>query len=194
MMRFRTGRPSLASNDGVRAAYAAHGDELYRAARRLCGDGALAEEIVQETFVRAWRAADRFDERLGSLRTWLFGIMRNLVIDQARAAAVRPRRLGPIDAARAERAAEPVFDVDEIDRAIVGWQVEEAMRRLTTDHQIVLAEVHLRGRSVAVVAEELGVPVGTVKSRVYYALRALRVALDELGWHDDTHDEGASTR
>lgn len=181
-MRLRSALPSLASNDGVRAAYAAHGDELYRAARRLCGDAAIAEEIVQETFVRAWRAADRFDERLGSLRTWLFGIMRNLVIDQARAAAVRPLRAG---SAAAASAAEPAFDVDEIDRAIVGWQVEEAMRRLTPDHQVVLTEVHLRGRPIADVAGELGVPTGTVKSRAYYGLRALRVALDELGWHDD---------
>jgi RNA polymerase sigma-70 factor (ECF subfamily) len=185
-MRFRTGSTSLASNDGVRAAYAAHGDELYRAARRLCGDAALAEEIVQETFVRAWRAADRYDERLGSLRTWLFGIMRHLVIDQARAAAVRPLRAGSVTA---DSSAEPAFDADEIDRAIVGWQVEEAMRRLTTDHQVVLAEVHLRGRPIAEVAGDLGVPEGTVKSRVYYALRALRVALDELGWQDDTVSE-----
>lgn len=181
-MRFRTAPPSLASNDGVRAAYAAHGDELYRAARRLCGDGAVAEEIVQETFVRAWRAADRYDERLGSLRTWLFGIMRNLVIDQARAAAVRPLRAGSVPAGSVP---EPVFDADEIDKAMVGWQVEEAMRRLTTDHQVVLAEVHLRGRPIGDVASDLGVPEGTVKSRVYYALRALRVALDELGWRDD---------
>ncbi len=180
-MRLRAIRPSLASEDGIRAAYAAHGDELYRAARRLCGDGAQAEEIVQETFVRAWRAADRFDEQLGSLRAWLFGIMRHLAIDQARAAAVRPPRAS---AAAAEQG-EPVFDTDEIDRAIVGWQVEEAMRRLTTEHQVVLAEVHLRGRPIADVANELGVPSGTVKSRVYYGLRALRVALDELGWQHD---------
>ena len=79
---------------------------------------------------------------------------------------------------------EVAFDADEIDRAILGWQVEEAMRRLTHDHQVVLAEVHLRGRPIADVAAALGVPAGTVKSRVYYALRALRVALDELGWGD----------
>lgn len=179
-MRLRSA-PSLASNEGLRAAYAAHGDELYRAARRLCGDAAVAEEIVQETFVRAWRAADRFDERLGSLRSWLFGIMRNLVIDQARSAAVRPVRAG----SPGLHAAEPVFDADEIDRAIVGWQVEEALRRLTPDHRVVLVEVHLRGRPIAEVATALGVPPGTVKSRVFYALRALRVALDELGWHDE---------
>ena len=77
-------RAVLANDDGVRAVYAAHGPELYRFAVRSLGDRGLAEEAVQETFVRAWRAADRFDDELGSLRTWLFAIVRNVVIDLAR--------------------------------------------------------------------------------------------------------------
>lgn len=177
-MRTRT-PPSaaLAHEDGIRAAYAAHGGELYRAARRLTGDAHHAEELVQETFLRAWRAADRFDERLGSLRTWLFGILRNLAIDHARAEAVRPlRAVDPASAPGNETTA------DEIDRVLLAWQVEEALSRVSADHRRVLIEVHLRGRGIADVATELGVPAGTVKSRVYYGLRALRVALEELGW------------
>src|SRR5215470_12024937 len=80
----------LASDDGVRAVYAAHGAELFRFAFRSLGDRGLAEEAVQETFVRAWQAAGRFDDALGSLRTWLFAIIRNVVIDLSRARAVRP--------------------------------------------------------------------------------------------------------
>ena len=95
--------PVLATDDGVRAVYAAHGPELYRFAFRSLGDRGLAEEAVQETFVRAWRAADRFDDALGSLRTWLFAIVRNVVIDLSRARAVRP-------SARARR------DADDVDR------------------------------------------------------------------------------
>src|SRR5512141_1177293 len=83
-------QPALATDAGVRAVYAAHGPELYRFAMRSLGDRGLAEEAVQETFVRAWRAADRFDDALGSLRTWLFAIVRNVVIDLSRARAVRP--------------------------------------------------------------------------------------------------------
>lgn len=179
-MRARGRGPLLGEEDGVRAAYAAHGAELYRAARRLLGDGHLAEEAVQETFLRAWRAADRFDERLGSLRTWLFAILRNVVIDQARADAARPLRA---------LATEPDLDgpaewggSGDLDRALDAWQVEEALRRIGPHHREVLVEVHLRGRSVAEAAAALGVPEGTVKSRTYYALRALRVALEELGW------------
>lgn len=179
-MRTRAPRPSVADDEGVRAAYAAHGDELYRAARRLTGDPKQAEDVVQETFLRAWRAADRFDERLGSLRTWLFGIMRNIVIDNARAASVRPLR--PQTTVAGSQNGDGASVVDEIERALVAWQVEEALARVSDDHRSVLVEVHLRGRSVTEVATELGVPPGTVKSRVYYGMRALRVALEELGW------------
>src|SRR4051795_12226895 len=83
-------RAALASDEGVRTVYAAHGPELYRFALRSLGDRGLAEEAVQETFVRAWQAADRFDDALGSLRTWLFAIVRNVVIDLSRARSVRP--------------------------------------------------------------------------------------------------------
>lgn len=175
------GRGSLLHDeDGLRAAYAAHGTELYRAARRSLRDEQLAEEAVQETFLRAWRAADRYDERLGSLRTWLFAILRNTVIDLARAEAVRPLRAV---AAPDDDAQQPV-DVGGLDQALLAWQVEEALSRLSEDHRTVLVEVQLRGRPLADVAVQLGVPVGTVKSRAYYALRALRVVLDELGWTD----------
>jgi len=158
----------------VRDAYAAHSGELYGFAVRSLGDRGLAEEAVQETFLRAWRAGDRFDPELGSLRTWLFAILRNVVIDLSRARAARPRV--------AEGGVEPA--VEPLERALVSWQVEEAMRRLGEDHRRVLIETHFRGRPYAEVAAELGIPEGTVKSRVYYALRALRVALEEIGYED----------
>lgn len=171
-------RGALGTDDAVRAVYAAHGGELLRFARRALGDRGLAEEAVQETFVRAWQARERFDDRLGSLRTWLFAILRNVVIDLARARAVRPALAHDADSRR-----EPVTG-DEFDAALAGWQVEEALRRLSPDHRVVLLEVHLRGRPYAEVAAELGVPAGTVKSRVFYGLRAMRLALEELGWSD----------
>ena len=68
---------------------------------------------------------------------------------------------------------------------LVSWQVEEGLRKLSEDHRVVLVETYYRARPYNEVALELGVPVGTVKSRVYYALRALRLALDELGYHDE---------
>jgi RNA polymerase sigma-70 factor (ECF subfamily) len=158
----------------VREAYAAHSGELYGFAVRSLGDAGLAEEAVQETFVRAWRAGDRFDPQIASLRTWLFAILRNVVIDLGRARAARPRV--------ADGGAEP--SVEPLEQALLSWQIEEAMRRIGEDHRHVLVETHYRGRPYAEVAAELGVPEGTVKSRVYYGLRALRVVLEEMGYED----------
>lgn len=168
---------SLADEEGIRAAYAAHGPELYGFAVSSLGDRPLAEEAVQETFVRAWRAADRFDPGIASLRTWLFAIMRNVVIDLARARAVRPQLAQ-------EEPREAVAE-DLLDGAMLSWQVEEALRRVGEDHRRVLVEVYYRGRPYADVARELRVPEGTVKSRVYYGLRALRLALEEMGWNGE---------
>jgi RNA polymerase sigma-70 factor (ECF subfamily) len=159
----------------VSAAYAAHGPELYRFALRSLGDSGLAEEAVQSTYLRAWRNADRDDEELGSLRTWLFAIIRNVVIDVARARRIRPVTADGVTV-------EAAVDDDDIDRMLLSWQVEEALRRLSDEHRTVLVETYYRARPYAAVAAELGVPVGTIKSRVYYALRQLRLALEELGW------------
>jgi RNA polymerase sigma-70 factor (ECF subfamily) len=173
--------PVLASDAGVRAVYSAHGPELYRFAFRSLGDRGLAEEAVQETFVRAWQAADRFDDALGSLRTWLFAIVRNVVIDLSRARAARPSLA--TDAPTIDLTAGGLED--DIDRVLTAWQVEEALRMLSDEHRAALVEVHYKGRPYSDVATDCGVPVGTIKSRVYYALKAMRLALDELGWADD---------
>src|SRR5215468_9513551 len=150
-------RPVLANDEGVRAVYAAHGPELYRFALRSLGDRGLAEEAVQETFVRAWQAADRFDESLGSLRTWLFAIIRNVVIDMSRARAVRPGLAAGVDGSD-----QIVLD-DDIDRVLVAWQVEEALQKLSPEHRDALVEVHYKAKPYQDVAQDLGVPVGTIK-------------------------------
>lgn len=165
---------ALTDERDVREAYAAHASELYGFAVRSLGDAGLAEEAVQETFLRAWRAGERFDPQIGSLRTWLFAILRNVVIDLGRARAARPRV--------ADGGVEPA--VEPFDDALLAWQIEEAMRRIGEQHRRVLVETYYRGRPYAEVAEELGVPEGTVKSRVYYGLRALRVVLEEMGYED----------
>ena len=163
---------ALSDEREVREAYAAHSGELYGFAVRSLGDSGLAEEAVQETFLRAWRAGERFDPDLGSLRTWLFAILRNVVIDLGRARAARPA----IATGTPEAGHEP------LEQILLSWQVEEALRRIGDQHRRVLLETYYRGRPYAEVAAELGVPEGTVKSRVYYGLRALRNALEELGY------------
>src|SRR3954453_19733084 len=165
---------ALTRDSDVREAYSAHAGELYGFALRSLEDPGLAEEAVQDTFLRAWRAGERFDPQIGSLRTWLFAILRNVVTALGRARSVRPR-VG-------QSGIEP--SVEPLDEALLSWQVEEAMRRIGEDHRRVLVETYYRGRPYSEVARELGVPEGTVKSRVYYGLRALRVVFEEMGYED----------
>ena len=166
---------------GIRAAYSAHAGEMFGFAVRSLHDHGLAEEAVQEAFVRAWRFGDRFDPQLGTVRAWLFAILRHVVIDIARARAIWPE---PASDAAIERASERVSPEDRLEQALLAWQIEEALRRIGDDHRRVVVETYYRGRPYAEVAADLGIPEGTVKSRVYYALRALRLALEEMGWDD----------
>ena len=167
---------TLDSEAGLREAYRVHAGELFGVALRGLADRGAAEDAVQETFLRAWRAAGRYDPELGSERTWLFAILRSVIIDTRRRAAVRPAVASDPDAASGAATAP-----GGMDEAILGWQAEEALRRLSPQHRAVLVEIRLRGRSMDDLAAELGIPVGTVKSRVHYALRAFRLALEEQG-------------
>jgi len=144
---------------------------------RAPGDRQHAEDVVQEVFVRAWRGRGGFDPGLASLRVWLFAIARNVVIDHVRREKVRPqvRELHPV--AGAELAtAQP----DASERLVRGWVVDEALGRIGADHRHAIVETYLRDRPYAEVAQELGIPVPTLRSRVFYALRALRTAMDEM--------------
>lgn len=169
----------LRSLDAIDDAYRAHGPELFRFALRSLGDHGAAQDVVQEVFLRAWRAADRFDPELSSLRVWLFALARNAVIDHARAARVRPWQAELVDPPTAERAGPVAQDATE--HVLQCWVVEEALRRLSPEHRDALVQTHLRERPYAEVAAELGIPVGTLRSRVFYGLKALRVVMDEIG-------------
>ncbi len=169
----------LDDEDAVRAAYDAHGAELFRLALRVLGDRGAAEDAVQETFVRAWRAGDRYDPARGSLRTWLFGIARHVAIDAYRArmtAANRGELRDPQVLAECNVAGD-----DFIEPLISSWLVEEALLSVSDAHRQVIVATQLHGRSYEDYAAEAGIPVGTVKSRVYYALRSMREALDARG-------------
>jgi RNA polymerase sigma-70 factor (ECF subfamily) len=179
VLRFRQrGTARLDDDDALRAAYDEHGGELFGFAYRSLHDAGLAEEAVQETFVRGWRSADRFDPARGSLRTWLFAICRNVVVDLSRARSIRPAMAdrGPTDHAAPD---------DDLERALMTSVIEEALQQDSERHRQVVVEVHLRGRPIAEVARDLGVPPGTVHSRLYYGLKALGVVLEEMGWLDE---------
>jgi RNA polymerase sigma-70 factor, ECF subfamily len=159
----------------LRALHAEHGEALHAHALRLVGgDRQRAEDLVQETLLRAWRHPEALDPELGSVRAWLFTTARHLAIDAWR------RRSARVSEVVTDVLPEPPAD-DETDRAVEAWTVAEALARLSAPHREVLIECFYRGRSVAEVANRLGIPAGTVKSRTHYALRSLRLVLEELG-------------
>lgn len=162
----------------LRALHESYAGPLFVFAYRALGDRATAEEVVQDTVVRAWQHADRFDPSRASLGTWLFAIARNRIIDERRRRGARPRE---VTLEGAEVTAAAPFDAESLDRAVEAWQVADALSRLSADHRAAIVECHYRGRTVREAAERLGVPEGTVKSRLFYGLRALRVVLEEQG-------------
>ena len=173
----RHGRPVQEEQLDVAAAYSAHGPELYRFALRQLGDGSAAQDVVQEVFLRAWRASGSYDPQLASLRTWLFAIARNVIVDEVRRVAVRPWQSQLADPREGDL---PTGDgMDE--RLVDAWVVEEALRRIAPDHRTAIVQTHLRERPHGEVAAELGIPVGTLRSRVFYGLKSLRLAMEEMG-------------
>ena len=159
----------------LRAMFAEHGDALYAHALRLTnGDRQRAEDLVQETLLRAWRHPEALDPNRGSVRAWLFTTARNLAIDSWRRRSVR------VGEVVTDVLPEALTD-DETDRTVEAWLIAEALSRLSAVHREVLVECFYQGRSVAEASARLGVPPGTIKSRTHYALRSLRLVLEEMG-------------
>jgi RNA polymerase sigma-70 factor (ECF subfamily) len=169
----------LSGEIGLRAAHTAHANELYRFALRGLGDPGLAQDAVQETFLRAWQSAGRYDPKRASLRVWLFAITRNVLVDlhrrrtKASFAAVTSHEDGVAEAL------PPTPDGTDaiVDRALV----VSALGRLSAGHRQVIVETYLRGRSYDELAAESGVAAGTLRSRSYYGLKALRITMEEMG-------------
>jgi len=137
------------------------------------GDLQAAEDVVQETMIRGWQhAGELHRQRAGS---WLHTVARNLAISTYhRRRGVRPREL-PLD-----EGSVPAAD-DPIDREIDTWIIAAVLDALSAEHRTVIVELYYRQRSVAEVAGWLGIPEGTVRSRCFYGLRALRKALERQG-------------
>lgn len=141
----------------------------------LLGDRSLAEDVVQETLVQAWRNREIVVNGKGSVRGWLLTVARNVIIDQARAKAARP-----VEAADVSH--RPPVARDHADVIVDSVVVTDALERLAREHRDVLVHVYINGATLKQTAEMLGVPLGTVKSRLHYGQRALRAAFaDPVG-------------
>jgi RNA polymerase sigma-70 factor (ECF subfamily) len=165
--------PRIADGEELlRQLYDLHAAALLAYLTRLLRDRHHAEDVVQETLLRAWRHADTLALEQDRVRRWLLRVAHNLAVDRIRAQRARP----------AETSAEPgerIGLADHSERVVAAVSVARALRQLSPAHREVLTQVYLQDRTLAEAASQLQLPVGTVKSRVHFALRSLRLHLDE---------------
>ena len=156
----------------IRQLYSHHAKALHGYVQKFCPDRASADDIVQETFIRAWRHLPQLSADDRPVRPWLFRVARNLLIDANRAARARPMTVQ-------EQAAGEVGTDSGLEEILDRQLVSAALQHLSPAHQTVLVETFYRGGTVATVARELGIPHGTARSRLHYALDALRKQLQQ---------------
>lgn len=158
----------------LEALYDRYERRLYGLGLRLLGDQGLAEELVQETFVRLWRAAGTFDAGRGTVSAMIFTIARRLAVDLWRRPSSRPFEPAP----------EEMAGRDPVESVVTGLAVRDALDSLSAQHREMLEMTHFRGMKQTEIAEKLRLPLGTVKTRTYHALRALKRALEDRGVDD----------
>ncbi|WP_414858575.1 sigma-70 family RNA polymerase sigma factor [Nocardioides sp. Root151] len=164
--------------DLMRALHDEHAPALWAYALALTnGDRGRAEDVVQETLLRAWRHPEVLARSSGSARGWLLTVARRITIDEWRSSVRHPEVV-------TDSPPEPPSH-DETDAALQAWLVADGLQRLSSAHRDVIVECYYRGHTTAEAARRLGVPDGTVKSRLHYALTSLRLVLQEMGVEDD---------
>lgn len=156
----------------VAGIYRDHRAALRRFVLSACRDPQLADDVVQETVLRVWQHAPKIT---GSLRSYLFRTARNIMIDNYRKGQRRPPEVPGRDGT------DPADSADRVDDLLTKVLMEEALLRLSAEHRAVLIALHYRRYTVQEASSRLDIPSGTVKSRAFYAVRALRRVLDEMG-------------
>lgn len=164
----------------MRALYNEHAAALWRYALRLTGDRARAEDVVQETLLRAWRHPDVTADPDRSARAWLFTVARNMIIDESRSARFR-HETGVPDPSDVISAVADATSPDDVDAALDRILLSTALRQLSDEHRAVIRRAYYQGWTTGQIAADLQIPEGTVKSRLHYAVRALRLGLQEMG-------------
>jgi RNA polymerase sigma-70 factor (ECF subfamily) len=161
----------------VQGLYDEHAAALWRYAWRLTRDRARAQDVVQETLLRAWQHPEVANDSERSARSWLFTVARNMIIDESRSLRFR-REVSTLDGSRGPDRACP----DEVNAALDRLLIGDALARLTPEHRAVVRRSYFQGWTTAQIAADLRIVDGTVKSRLHYALRALRLVLCEMGF------------
>ncbi|WP_285686250.1 sigma-70 family RNA polymerase sigma factor [Actinoplanes sp. NBRC 103695] len=169
------GAPVESAEARMRRIHDTHAGPVFRFLLRLTlGNRDLAEDLFQETLLRAWRSIDVLPAERERVSAWLHTVARNAAIDAARARKVRPREVALPDLNRLPS------EGDAADRIATVHAVRDAMTHIAPAHRAVLIELYFKSASTTEAASRLGIPEGTVKSRAYYAVRSLQAALGSV--------------
>ena len=160
----------------MKALYDEHAGALWRYALRLTRDASRAEDVVQETLLRAWQHPEVVGDTERSARAWLFTVARNMIIDEQRSPRIR-KFGGSLDESSAPEQSAP----DQVDSALDRMLIADAMAQMSAEHRAVVERSYYRGWTTAQIATDLDIAEGTVKSRLHYAVRALRLTMQEMG-------------
>jgi RNA polymerase sigma-70 factor, ECF subfamily len=156
-----------AADAAVRGFYKDNAAFMLSYVTSLLGDRHLAEDVVQETMLRAWRHASRLSPEIGSTRGWLIRVAHNIAMDKLRMRRSRPTEV-------AETAAPEPHVADHADTVVTALHLQQLLTALSPGHRAVIEQLYLHGRTATETATTLGIPEGTVFSRAYYGLRTLR--------------------
>ncbi|WP_411093478.1 sigma-70 family RNA polymerase sigma factor [Streptomyces sp. 049-1] len=168
---------ATAEEQALRDLYEQHGPALYSyVLRMLSGDTYRTEDVIQETLLRCWNKQNLVDDEGMAVRPWMFRVARNLVIDSYRSQKSRPPEISGVT-----WLAEMSDETDETEQLLSSLVVRDALQALTPAHRDALTATFLSGQTAQQAAAVLGIPTGTVKSRVHYALRSIRTVLEERG-------------
>jgi RNA polymerase sigma factor (sigma-70 family) len=175
----------LANADGAALSelYRRFGRPCYSLARRICCDGGLAEEVVQEVFLTLWRDPRRFDPARGRFATWLLTLVHHKAVDTVRRESTRRQGMVAVAEAGGEwlPTTQPGADQAAMTRVAAG-QVRAALQQLPDEQRQVLVQAYFGGHTQREIAALTGLPLGTVKSRMFAGVRRLRTLLgDQLG-------------
>ncbi|TWP51699.1 sigma-70 family RNA polymerase sigma factor [Lentzea tibetensis] len=174
--------------------YDRYGTPAYSLARRICVDPDLSEDVVQEAFLALWRHPSRFDPARGGFGSWLMTVVHHRAVDTVRRENTQRRRNVPLTDEVSERTVPPADGADaEALTSVVGAEVRAALRTLPEEQRQVIALAYLGGYTQCEVAKLTGVPLGTVKSRTFAAIRRLRGTLGSL-WAGETGETTGAQR
>jgi RNA polymerase sigma-70 factor (ECF subfamily) len=163
----------------MRRTYDEHAAALFRYALRLTRDRARAEDVVQETLLKAWQHPEVTKDTERSPRAWLFTVARNMIIDEQRSARFRSE-----SAVADPEVAHDGAGADEANSTVDRLLLSSALARISEAHRVVIRRSYYQGWTTAQIAADLHIAEGTVRSRLHYAMRALRLALEEMGYSD----------